>query len=78
MTSHNGLGPEFGPVECCTEGRFSYQHLENSYLLQGEVGFEHITDDEIDRRENICDVADECDVVNTGVCALKAAGLKEE
>jgi hypothetical protein len=63
--------------ECCLEGRASHASLDHAALLQGQIGFEAITDEVKEYRAERCAIADECAVAATGVCALKAAGMLE-
>lgn len=60
---------------CCVDGKRSYMDLEHAALLQGESGFEDLTDDVIAYREQRCRVADGCQYSKTGRCALEAAGM---
>lgn len=64
-------------AHCCREGRNSYMDLEHAALLQGEGGYEHLTDEVIVYREERCRIADGCQFSKTGRCVLEEAGMKE-
>ena len=70
-----GTGLDIENRTCCSEGDSSLASLEHAALLQGQPGFEEITDEVLEYREERCAIADECTYSKTGECALKAAGM---
>jgi hypothetical protein len=63
--------------DCCYEGRAAQQDLYRATFVQGLPGFEHITDESIHYLERRCAAVDGCYYSWTGVCALKAADIKD-